>query len=441
MFYIVESDNQIERLQEFSQEKVYLEVVSNNYNYHPKLGYTVAIYLRPVSEYQGYIIPINHDEGLNVTKDRIYEVLKSFKYLFTYDKKQLLYHFVLQDVIDIQLLSTAVDYKKVELPNSNNTINWYYNKYPDYIDINRIIPITKLYQKCEENYKAIESILQYEIPNGFDFYNKTATSVFYLIEQSGLRVTYKEYLELFRPNNPAFNMENNIVYTYYNLYNITSRPTNAFNSVNYAAIPKAPEFRKAIIPQNDYFVEMDFDGYHLRLLCEQIGYELTDEPAHMQLAKLYFGKDEIAEEDYAKAKQINFHAIYGKIPPEYAFLDIFEKIQNFINRLWQHFQERGYVEDPISGRRFTNELKDMHPQKLMNYMMQSLETSRNVLILKDILKYLQNKKTKIALYTYDAIVFDLNQKEGKEILINIEKIMNSGDKYPIKFKYSTNLVL
>jgi hypothetical protein len=441
MFYIVESDNQIERLQEFSQEKVYLEVVSNNYNYHPKLSYTVAVYLRPVSESQGYIIPINHDEGLNVTKDRIYEVLKTFKYLFTYDKKQLLYHFVLPDVTDIQLLSTAVDYKKVELPNSNNTINWYYNKYPDYNDVNRIIPITKLYQKCEENYKAIECILQYEIPNGFDFYNKTATSVFYLIEQSGLRVTYKEYLELFKPNNPVFNMENNIAYTYYNLYNITSRPTNAFNSVNYAAIPKAPEFRKAIIPQNDYFVEMDFDGYHLRLLCEQIGYELTDEPAHMQLAKLYFGKDEIAEEDYAKAKQINFHAIYGKIPPEYAFLPIFERIQNFINRLWQHFQEKGYVEDPISGRKFTNNLPDMHPQKLMNYMMQSLETSRNILILKDILKYLQNKKTKIALYTYDAIVFDFDKKEGKEVLINIENIMNNGGNYPIKFKYSNNLVL
>jgi DNA polymerase I-like protein with 3'-5' exonuclease and polymerase domains len=161
----------------------------------------------------------------------------------------------------------------------------------------------------------------------------------------------------------------------------------------------------------------------------------------MQLAKLYFGKDEIAEEDYAKAKQINFHAIYGKIPPEYAFLPIFERIQNFINRLWQHFQEKGYVEDPISGRRFTNNLPDMHPQKLMNYMMQSLETSRNILILKDILKYLQNKKTKIALYTYDAIVFDFDRKEGKEVLINIENIMNNGGNYPIKFKYSNNLVL
>ena len=283
--------------------------------------------------------------------------------------------------------------------------------------------------------------MQYAIPNGFDFYNNTATSVFYLIEQSGIRVTYQAFIDLFVPNNPVYSMRDSIVYTSYNLNNITSRPTNAFNSINFAAIPKAPEFRKAIIPQNDYFVEMDFDGYHLRLLCEQIGYKLTDESAHVQLARLYFGKDEIAEEDYAKAKQINFHAIYGKIPPEYEFLEIFDKIQKYIDELWKHFNEHGYVQDPISGKRFTKQLPEMHPQKLMNYMMQSLETSRNIGILKDVLKYLQDKKSKLALYTYDAMVFDFDKQDGKETLESLEKIMNQGGKYPIKFKYSNNLVI
>ena len=69
--------------------------------------------------------------------------------------------------------------------------------------------------------------------------------------------------------------------------------TNSFNSVNYAAIPHSEKHRKAFKPQNDFFVEFDFDGYHLRLLCEQIGYPLTNESAHKQLAKLYFNKDEI----------------------------------------------------------------------------------------------------------------------------------------------------
>jgi predicted O-methyltransferase YrrM len=77
----------------------------------------------------------------------------------------------------------------------------------------------------------------------------------------------------------------------------------------------------------------------------------------------------------------------------------------------------------------------------MNYMMQSLETSRNILILKDVLMFLHNKKSKLALYTYDAIVFDFDKSDGKETLEQLETIMNQGGKYPIKFKYSNNLVL
>ena len=74
-------------------------------------------------------------------------------------------------------------------------------------------------------------------------------------------------------------------------------------------------------------------------------------------------------------------------------------------------------------------------------MMQSLETSRNITILKDVLMFLQNKKSKLVLYTYDAVIFDFDKRDGKETLESLEKIMNQGGKYPIKFKYSNNLVL
>jgi hypothetical protein len=109
--------------------------------------------------------------------------------------------------------------------------------------------------------------------------------------------------------------------------------------------------------------------------------------------------------------------------------------------MWNFYDENGEVYNPISSKPFTKELKDMHPQKLMNYMMQSLETARNILILKEVLRYLQNKKTKIALYTYDAILFDFSKADGKQTLEDIQKIMEEGGKYPTKFKYSKDLVL
>ena len=148
-----------------------------------------------------------------------------------------------------------------------------------------------------------------------------------------------------------------------------------------------------------------------------------------------------SEEEYDKAKQINFHAIYGKIPEKYAFLPIFTKIDDYIKDLWKRYQNDGEVLAPISGKPFTSKLKDMNPQKLMNYIMQSLETSRNILILKDVLRYLDNKKTKLVLYTYDALLFDFNKEDGKKTLEELQEILESGGKYPIKFKYSKSLSL
>lgn len=441
MFYIVEQEDKLQNLQNLIKLGVYVDVISSNDYYHPKLTSTVAVYIRLVDSHHGYIIPINHDEGINVSKDRIYELLLSASKLYTLDKKALLYHFNLQDAIDLSLLYSMTKYERLEYSKDLSTINFFYNKFQDFKNINQLIPLSKLYESCEKAYEKVQDIIKYEIPSGFDFYNKTATNVFFLLEQSGLGIYYDEFNKLFKPRNPLYNTIDNKVLTSYNLYNATSRPTNAFNSVNFAAIPKTEQHRKCFHPTNDYFVEFDFDGYHLRLLSEQIGYELTDESAHKQLAKQYFNKEEITDEEYNQAKQINFHAIYGKIPEKYAFLDVFTKIDGFIKGLWTEYETNGRVLAPISNKPFTKALKNMNPQKLMNYIMQSLETSRNILILKEVLRYLQDKKTKVVLYTYDALLFDYNKEDGKKTLEKLQEILETGKKYPVKFKFSKDLSL
>ena len=438
MFYIVEQNNKLESLEKLVRLGAYVDVISSNNDYHPKLTSTIAVYIRLLKSDHGFIIPINHDEGLNISKDRVYGILSKASKLYTLDKKNLLYHFNLQEAIDLSLLYSMTKYDRLEY---NHDLNQFYSKYRNFSNINQIIPISKLYESCEKVYDSVKEVIEYDIPSGFDFYNKTATNVFYLIEQSGLGVYYENFVEMFKPRDPLHSIVNNTVLTSYNLYNVTSRPTNAFNSVNFAAIPKGEQYRKCFRPTGDYFVELDFDGYHLRLLCEQIGYSLGTDSAHKQLAKQYFEKEEITEDEYNEAKQINFHAIYGKIPEKYAFLSVFEKIDGFIKGLWSEYETNGRVLAPISDKPFTKALKDMNPQKLMNYIMQSLETSRNILILKEVLRYLQNKKTKIVLYTYDALLFDFFKEDGKETLEDLKEILETGGKYPIKFKYSKDLVL
>ena len=441
MFYIVEEESKLESLQRLSKLGLYVDVISSNDLYHPKLSSTIAVYIRPLNSKHGFIIPINHDEGLNVSKDRVYDILSSASKLYTVNKKDLLYHFNLQSAIDLSLLYSMVKYDRLEYSKENNTLNHFYNKFRDFPNINQLIPISKLYESCEKVYVQVKHVIEYKIPSGFDFYNKTATNVFFLLEQSGLGIYYEAFNKMFNPRNPLYNTVDNVTLTLYNLYNATSRPTNAFNSVNFAAIPKSPEHRKCFRPQNDIFVEFDFDGYHLRLLCDEINYDLTDESAHKQLARQYFNKTNINEDEYQQAKQINFHAIYGKIPEKWAHLEIFTKIDDYIKSLWKRYEDDGEVLAPISGKPFTSTLKDMNPQKLMNYIMQSLETSRNILILKEVLRYLKDKKTKLVLYTYDALLFDFHKEDGKGTLEKLQEILESDGKYPTKLKYAKDLLL
>ena len=439
MFYILESDFQLQRLEGLSRFPAYVDVIPSHYGLHPKLATTIGVYIRSVGSKESYVIPIDHPDGMNIDKERVQELLSKFTTLYCPDRKELLYHFCLDNTIDLQLLYSMNKFDKIDV--TRNSLNWFYNKHSDLNCINKVIPLPILHKSCEELDEKLRPVIDFDIPEGFDFYNKTGTNVFYLIEQSGLNVYYEPYKELFKPRDIRLNTLDNTVFTNYNLYNATSRPTNAFNSVNFAAIPKSEAHRKCFRPKNDFFVEFDFDGYHLRLLSNEIVYELTAESAHKQLAKLYFGKEEISDDEYARAKQINFHAIYGKIPEEHQNLPIFVKIKEYIDNLWKNFQENGVVNNPQSGKPYTKELKDMNPAKLMNYMMQSLETSNNIAILKKVLSYLQNKKTSIALYTYDAILFDFSKEDGKETLKDIENILNENGKLPVKFKYSKDLVL
>ena len=441
MFYIVEEESKLKNLEKLLKLGAFIEVIPDHYNFHPKLSNTTAVYIRILKSNYGYIVPVNHSEGINIDKDRLLRLLKSSSKLYTLNKKELLYHFPLPDAIDLSLLYSMTFYERLEVSKESQLLNHFYNKFRGKTDINRLVPLSKLYEICENLYNKIKEFIDLNEPDGFEFYNNTATSVFYLLEQEGLGIYYENFVKVFNPRDPLYNIHNNTVLTFYNLYNATSRPTNSFNSINFAAIPHSEEHRKTFRPKNDYFVEFDFDGYHLRLLCDQVDYPLSSDSAHKQLAESYFGTKDITEDQYKEAKQINFQAIYGKIPEEHKDLKIFKEIQEYIDAMWNMFNDNGVVWNPQSSKPFTKELKEMHPAKLMNYMMQSLETSNNILILKEVLKYLKDKKTKVVLYTYDALLFDFSKDDGKETLQGIQKILEKDNKYPVKFKFSKDLVL
>ena len=454
MFYIVESKEQLQKLRELKYlRECYVEVVTTNDNVHPALSSVVAVYINPFEEdldpetqevlgwKDGYIIPVNHNEGLCVDLEVIQDILLQFETVYVLDRKATLYFLNHPNFVDLNIAYSMQNYAKLEYFVREKTYNWFYNRYGGRKDLNQIIPLTKIYEKCKNTFIQIKPAFEIdwrELP-GFQFYNKTASNIFYLIEKEGIRVDTHDFVEKFHPTNPDFSIDGETVYTRYNLCNTTGRPTNAFNSVNFLAIPKGKEFRRCFKPRNDQFVQMDFDGYHVRLVSSLINYEIpTDQKAHMFLAKQYIGKETVTEEEYKKAKQINFQSIYGTIPEQYASLEFFRKLKTVVDRIWNFFKKEKHVADPISGKWFTTNLEDMRPTKLMNYLVQSYETTRNVKVLYQVLNRLKNCKTRIILVTYDSILLDWSKEDGEELLLEIKQILEQ-KKFPVSVDFSKDL--
>ena len=116
---------------------------------------------------------------------------------------------------------------------------------------------------------------------------------------------------------------------------------------------------------------------------------------------------------------------------------IFQKVKIYTDQLWDEFNYEGQITCPISGYVYrSSELENMNPQKLLNYVLQNLETANNVCIIWDVLKILRKKNTKLVLYVYDSFLFDVDKTE-KDTLKEILDIF-SKYKLQVKFKKGTN---
>ena len=225
--------------------------------------------------------------------------------------------------------------------------------------------------------------------------------------------------------NTSISVDDEFVYTSYNYNTLTTRPSNKFGGVNYAALNKENGCRKSFIPRNDEFVEYDISAYHPTLAAKLVDYDFGEGDIHQAFAEMY-------GVEYKKAKELTFKQLYGGVFDNYKDLPFFKKTSVYIEDNWKKFNEVGYVEVPTSGYRFyKSKLDDMNPQKLFNYVLQNLETATNICILMGLHKLLRGKNTKLVLYTYDSFLFDLDKEEKLEI--EIEKIFK---KYQVNVKNS-----
>ena len=415
MFWLVENNEQLKELEDSNFEEVFVEIIPYSNTIHPVENSISAFYIRPLKSTKGYIASIDHSEALSLNIDDVKHVLNKFKRIYVRDKKEFLHYLILKELYDITLTQPTY------IREFTQTHSHFYSKYPSKKDINRIIPIVKHYEYCEKIFNDLKERINQ--PTN-EFTNKKTSVVFNAIERSGLRIDREEFQSHFH------DVDGEFIYTQYNYKTLTGRPSNKFKGVNYAALNKENKSRESFIPRNDSFYEFDIGAYHPTLLAKLVGYDFGSEDIHSAFAKMY-------GVDYKKAKELTFKQLYGGVFDQYKDLEFFKKVQVYTDNLWKEFNEKGWIECPISKHRFVKEkLDEMKPQKLLNYLLQNLETAMNVHILWEIIKLLQNKKTKLVLYIYDSFLFDVS-KEEEEVLSEIKDLFIK-HKLQIKTCYGNN---
>lgn len=400
MFWLIENKEQFEVLKNSGFKEAFVEIISNNPYQHPTQNSVIGFYVRPIQGHKGYILPISHPECENLFEDEVYLYLKGLETIYVRDKKEFLHYTILKQLVDITLGSPPY------IPPQTTAHSTLYRRFPDLLTVNQLVPITKHYEVCEQVYDDLEHRVNTVVN---PFYNDRATLVFNAIERNGIKIDKDEFEKHFHP------VENDVVYTSYNYKTLTTRPSNKFGGVNYAALSHKDGSRKSFIPHNDIFVEFDIGAYHPTLAAMLVDYDFGSGDIHQAFADMY-------KVDYAKAKELTFKQLYGGVFDNYKDLPFFKATSEYIRTTWETFQTEGVITCPISNYEYKRDvLENMNPQKLFNYILQNMETSLNIEVLFRIFKLLKGRNTKLVLYTYDSFLFDVDKSE-EFLLDNIKEV-------------------
>ena len=255
-----------------------------------------------------------------------------------------------------------------------------------------------------------------------------------ILESNGLYLDLDIFNQYFADKNVDIN--DGFVYTEYNIYTSTGRPSNKFHSINYSALKKDDGCRKSFITrfgQNGSLFLIDYSAYHPHIVSKLINYNLPDN-AYNYLGTFYFKKDILSKEELAESKVLTFQAMYGHLTDDILEIPFFKKMKDYIDNRWIFFNKHGYIETPIFKRKITSEtIQNPNPNKLFNYILQASELEFMMESLSDVNRYLKNKESKAILYTYDSILFDVSNNDGIGIYDELLKIMRGyTNKFPVK---------
>ena len=384
---------------------VYLQILSD-VNKHPKDNRVSCFYI--VTPFEKYIVPVNHNEKFGTIETIDVDDSK----VCVGDMKSFLHNSMIKcdrvfGLIDLNWCH----YMKTNEPydfdkHLTNAHHHNYRLHYEKENVNDVIPLVK---HAEYLSKVANELMSYV--EDADYYDQEILEVLSKVESHGIQTT------------------NGLVYSEYNPYTSTGRPSNRFGGMNFAALNKKDGSRKELVSRfkNGVLVEFDYDAYHPRLIGDKIGYKFPKGNVHQHLADSY-------GLSYEDGKQLTFKYLYGGITPEIKQNPFFGRVDEFIQHLWSMWKRDKKIVSDIYSREILREnLPDMNPNKLFNYMIQLMETEQNIHTLDILLHDMKRFKSKMVLYNYDAFLFDFDYKEdGLKYLKEVKKILEWDGKFPTR---------
>jgi hypothetical protein len=373
------------------------------------------LYLRHWGDREGRMICVNHPDGESESIDDVKN--DSTHFYVTPDKKKLTHILPNTRLIDVNYLYWKDKNLPVDLENIRlNAYDFFHSKYYNMKNLNQIIPFLKHKEYCDKVFDKMKE--SFSSVNIYDNeYHDDVTNAFSSIEKNGVKVS-DDVCDIF-DERVRKHISDGKLYSQYNLWTTTGRPSNSFGNVNFAALP--PEKRKGFVVENDYLVEFDFDAYHLRLIADLVEYDFGKDSVHEHLAEHY-------ECSYEESKQKTFKLLYGGIDKKTREkVPFFDLVHKYINKKWNEINKNNYIYTDIYRRKLTyNNYQDLNRNKIFNYLIQAYETESNIKKILSIQHYLLNKKTKLVLYGYDSFLFDFSKQDGVETLKDIKSILEEG---------------
>ncbi len=291
----------------------------------------------------------------------------------------------------------------------------------DFKELNDCIPLMKWYEVL----KGLPIP-----PTNIPSYRKYSNAITTLgrLEGAGVKVVREKFIDAFPTFPEDYMRRDNIVYTQYNPYTITGRPSNRHLGVNWAALNKSDGSRDVMVSRfpGGTLLQFDYESYHIRLIAKLIKYEFPiGMSAHEHLAQMYgVGVEE--------SKGITFRYLYGGLDEFAREIPFFQKVDDYIKEIYQKFVISGRLTTPLYGREIHfGRIEGATEQKVFNYLLQSLETEINYMKIGEVMEWLNGKMSKMILYTYDAFLIDTHPTERDSVLEGVKGIMERGG-FPVK---------